>query len=224
MRKYAIIAAGGSGVRMGSAMPKQFLYLNGHSILWHSINAFKNSFDDITVIVVVPSSYLDETKTDCLPFENIIYVEGGASRFQSVKNGLAKVDESNSVIFVHDAVRCLATKKLIQNCYHQAVEKGSAIPSIAVSDSIRMLNDGQHSIIDRNLIRIIQTPQTFKADILLNSFKILDNERFTDEASVVEASGIKVHLIEGEHTNIKITRPIDLLVAETILSERSSFQ
>jgi 2-C-methyl-D-erythritol 4-phosphate cytidylyltransferase len=224
MKKYAIIAAGGSGVRMGKATPKQFLYLNGHSILWHSINAFKNAFDDITFIVVVPSSYLEETTKDCIAFENIIFAEGGASRFQSVKNGLAKVEEANSIVFVHDAVRCLVTKKLIQNCYHQAVEKGSAIPSIAVSDSIRMLNDGQHSIIDRNLIRIIQTPQTFKADILLNSFKILDNERFTDEASVVEASGIKVHLIEGEHTNIKITRPIDLLVAETILSERSSFQ
>jgi 2-C-methyl-D-erythritol 4-phosphate cytidylyltransferase len=223
MRKYAIIAAGGSGVRMGSAMPKQFLYLNGHSILWHSINAFKNSFDDITVIVVVPSSYLDETKTDCLAFENIIYAEGGASRFQSVKNGLAKVEEANSIVFVHDAVRCLVTKELIQKCYYQAIEKGSAIPSIAVSDSIRMLNDDQHSIIDRNLIRIIQTPQTFKCDILLNAFKTDDNDFFTDEASVVEASGIKVHLIEGEHTNIKITRPIDLLVAETILAERSSF-
>jgi 2-C-methyl-D-erythritol 4-phosphate cytidylyltransferase len=224
MKKYAIIAAGGSGVRMGKATPKQFLYLNGHSILWHSINAFKNVFDDITVIVVVPSSYLEDTKKDCIAFENIIFAEGGASRFQSVKNGLAKVAESNSIIFVHDAVRCLVTKELIQKCYHQAIEKGSAIPSIAVSDSIRMLNDDHHSIIDRNLIRVIQTPQTFKGDILLDAFKILDNERFTDEASVVEASGIKVHLIEGEHTNIKITRPIDLLVAETILSERSSFQ
>lgn len=223
MKKYVIIAAGGSGIRMGKAVPKQFLLLKGRSILWHSIKAFNDAFADINIIVVVPSSYLGEAQNECSEFEKITFVEGGTSRFQSVKNGLAKVD-GDSIIFVHDAVRCLVSKELIRNCYEQTVEQGSAIPSIVISDSIRMIEDNSHKVINRNLIRIIQTPQTFKSEILLSAFKAEEDEHFTDEATVVEASGKEVYLIEGEHTNIKITRPVDLLIAEKMIEERSSFQ
>src|SRR5437868_5886385 len=123
MKKYAIIAAGGSGTRMGSATPKQFLQLNGKSILWYSVKAFCDAFDDIDIVVVVPALHISEAKQACAAFKNVEYVEGGPSRFQSVKNGLNKV-QGEAIVFVHDAVRCLVTKDLITRCYEQAVEKG----------------------------------------------------------------------------------------------------
>jgi 2-C-methyl-D-erythritol 4-phosphate cytidylyltransferase len=222
MNKYVIIAAGGSGTRMGNTTPKQFLQLKGKSILWYSVKAFADTFNDINIVVVVPGAHFAEAKNDCSEFNNVVFVEGGASRFQSVKNGLAKIIDDHSIVFVHDAVRCLVTTDLINRCYDQAMEKGSAVPSIAIADSVRMITGDHHSVIDRNLVRIIQTPQTFLSDIILNAFKAEESDRFTDEATVVEASGKQVHLIEGEHTNIKITRPVDLIVAEKILEERSS--
>jgi 2-C-methyl-D-erythritol 4-phosphate cytidylyltransferase len=219
MKKYAIIAAGGSGQRMGSSVPKQFLEINGRSILWHSVKAFVDAFNDVNIIVVAPAANIKEAKHVCIEFTNVTFVEGGTSRFQSVKNGLAEVKES-SIIFVHDAVRCLVTKDLIQSCYDQAIEKGSAIPAVAVNDSVRIIDGNANSVIDRNNLRIIQTPQTFKSDIILRAFAVDDEKKFTDEATVVEASGTTIHLIEGELTNIKITRPIDLIIAEKILEQR----
>ncbi len=219
MKKYAIIAAGGSGQRMGSNIPKQFLELKGKPILWYSIMAFANAFEDITIIVVAPAANISEAKEICQEFPNIIFVEGGASRFQSVKNGLAAVKDS-SVVFVHDAVRCLVTTELIHRCYHQAVEKGSAIPAIALNDSVRIVENDVNRAIDRNSLRIIQTPQTFRSEIILPAFDVDDHENFTDEATVVEASGTVVHLIEGEQSNIKITRPVDIFIAERLIEQR----
>ncbi len=218
MKKIAVIAAGGSGTRMGSETPKQFLLLKGKALLWHSVKAFKDAFDDIEVIVVAPRDHLEEARSICSEFNAMQFVAGGATRFASVKNGLQQVKES-SIVFVHDAVRCLVTKDLLMRCYDQALAKGSAIPSIAAHDSIRMMEGTQHKVIDRNQVRIIQTPQTFRSAIILSAF-IEEEESFTDEATVVEASGTSVHLIEGEYSNIKITRPVDLLVAEKILEER----
>lgn len=222
MKKYAIIAAGGSGQRMGSDIPKQFLEISGKTLLWYSVNVFSKSFDDITIIVVAPPDLIQKAKEVCTGFSNVVFAQGGNTRFQSVKNGLTLVKE-DSVVFVHDAVRCLVTTELVKNCYNQAIEVGSAIPSIAVNDSIRIIHDGSHKVIDRNSIRIIQTPQTFRSEIILPAFAVNDNENFTDEATVVEASGRDVELIEGEQANIKITRPVDLLIAEKILQQRSTF-
>ncbi len=219
MKKYAIIAAGGSGQRMGSTVPKQFLEIKGKSILWHSVKAFVDAFADINIVIVTPAAYITEAQNICSEFRNIIFIEGGASRFQSVKNGLAVVKEA-SIVFVHDAVRCLVTKDLIQQCYEQAVEKGSAIPSVPVNDSVRMIENDAHKVIDRSKLRIIQTPQTFKSEIILPAFAADDNESFTDEAAVIEASGTAVHLVEGELSNIKITRPVDIIIAEKILEQR----
>lgn len=219
MKKYAIIAAGGSGQRMGSSVPKQFLQIKGKSILWYSVCAFADAFEDINIIVVAPSASIAEAKHVCAEFRNITFVEGGATRFQSVKNGLAVIKKS-SIVFVHDAVRCLITKELIQRCYQQAVEKGSAIPAVALNDSIRMVENDINKAIDRNNLRIIQTPQTFRSEIILPAFDVDDKESFTDEATVVEASGISVHLIEGEQSNIKITRPVDIFIAEKLIEQR----
>jgi 2-C-methyl-D-erythritol 4-phosphate cytidylyltransferase len=223
MKKYAIIAAGGTGVRMATATPKQFLEINGKSILWHSVKAFVEAFDDIEIVVVAPGDRLDECRQICNSFKDIKLVQGGPTRFQSVKNGLAEV-KGDAVVFVHDAVRCLVTKELIHRCYQEAVQHGSAVPAVAVNDSIRVIEDGRNKVIDRTKLRIIQTPQTFRSGILLPAFDVEESAGFTDEASVVEASGKAIHLVEGEYTNIKITRPLDLLVAERIIQERSSFE
>jgi len=133
------------------------------------------------------------------------------------------LDTTNAIVFVHDGVRCLLTTDLIKRCFEQALSKGSAIPAVAATDSIRIAGkDEESKIADRNQVRIIQTPQTFKAELLLPAFNQEYTEAFTDEATVVEAFGNKIYLIEGEYNNLKITRPIDLLVADMILTERGS--
>jgi 2-C-methyl-D-erythritol 4-phosphate cytidylyltransferase len=224
MKKFAVIVAGGSGQRMGTAKPKQFLFLKEKPVLWYSISAFLNAFADIYIILVLPEEYIflgEELKAAFKgKSENIQVIAGGTTRFQSVKNGL-QLTERDSVVFVHDGVRCLVSKELIRSCYNQAITSGSAIPAIAATDSIRIVNGGQHAVADRNNVRIIQTPQTFLTKSILPAFEQEFDPAFTDEATVVEANGTPVFLIEGEFQNIKITRPIDLLIAEKILEERA---
>jgi 2-C-methyl-D-erythritol 4-phosphate cytidylyltransferase len=221
MKKYAIIAAGGSGVRMGNATPKQFIEVKGKSILSYSVRAFVSAFDDMEIIVVAPATHMAETKNICKEFSNVQFVEGGATRFQSVQNGLSKVT-GDAIVFVHDAVRCLVTTGLIRRCYEEAVKHGSAVPAVEVNDSVRIIENGSSRVMDRSLLRVIQTPQTFKSDIILSAFDATEQPQFTDEASVVEASGKNVHLVEGDYTNIKITRPLDLLIAEKLIEQRST--
>ncbi|MEO8712317.1 MAG: 2-C-methyl-D-erythritol 4-phosphate cytidylyltransferase, partial [Parafilimonas sp.] len=137
--------------------------------------------------------------------------------------GLKEVKE-DSVVFVHDAVRCLVSVPLIHHCYKDAVAHGSAIPAVAATDSIRILNHTHSTVVDRKQVRIIQTPQTFLSTIILPAFTQQYSDEFTDEANVVEASGIKIFLTEGEYDNIKITRPVDMMIAERILEERSALK
>ena len=159
-------------------------------------------------------------KKDFLKDEaRISITEGGAERFHSVQNGLKLVTDP-SVVFVHDGVRCMVTTDLIHRCYDQAVARGSAIPAVAATDSLRVIDGDAHSVIPRSSIRNIQTPQTFMSTLLLPAFDTDYREAFTDEATVVEASGRTVYLIDGEYSNIKITRPADLLAAEQMLRER----
>ncbi len=222
MKKIVVITAGGSGSRMGTVLPKQFLLLNDRSILWHNIQAFLSAFSDIQLILVLPADYMTagiELINEMGLNSQTILVQGGATRFDSVKNGLAKITEP-AIIFVHDGVRCLITADLIKRCYNQAIELGTAIPAVAATDSIRIESNGINQSIDRNKIRIIQTPQTFDSNILLPAFQQPYQETFTDEASVVEANGGKVNLIEGDNQNLKITRPIDLIIAAQILADR----
>lgn len=220
MRKIAVIVAGGSGQRMGATIPKQFLLLNGQPLLHHTLQRFLNTWTDLKVVLVLPSEHIKngEQIVDSLQAtERVIITTGGDTRFQSVKNGLSFVTEP-AVVFVHDGVRCLVSSKLIIDCYHQTIEKGSAIPAVAATDSIRIVQGNGHQVIDRNLVRIIQTPQTFLSELILPAFDRPYEASFTDEATVVESYGKTVHLIEGEYTNIKITRPADLLIAEQIIA------
>lgn len=224
MKKYAVIVAGGSGQRMGTSIPKQFLLLQGKPLLWYSLQVFLQAFDDLQIILVVPGDNLAEGERLAKELDGntrIRVITGGSTRFHSVQNGLACVT-SPSIVFVHDGVRCLVSTDLIRRCYTQALEKGSAIPAVAATDSIRVVEGASHLVMDRNRVRIIQTPQTFRSELLLPAFQRDYTEGFTDEATVVEASGEAVYLIDGEYTNIKITRPVDLLVAERILADRSS--
>jgi len=222
MKKYAVIVAGGMGLRMGSFTPKQFLALKGKPILWYTLNAFLEAYADLQIILVLPEEHFETGEALIKSFDDhyrIQLVKGGKTRFHSVQNGLQSV-KNDSIVFVHDGVRCLVTKHLIYRCYEEALLKGSAVPAVAATDSIRIAEDGKSSVIDRNKVRIIQTPQTFRSDILLAAFQQTFDEKFTDEATVVEASGQIIFLVEGEYDNIKITRPVDLLIAEKILEER----
>lgn len=221
MQKYAVIVAGGTGTRMGSAIPKQFLMLHDKPVLYYTIRTFLNAFDDLRIVLVLPEEYIDMGREiiDAYFDDNRVQITaGGETRFHSVQNGLRLVGK-DAVVFVHDAVRCLVTIDLIHRCYENALETGSAVPAIRVRDSVRQLNEEENTneVMDRSRVVLVQTPQTFHSRILLPAFEIDYKERFTDEATVVEAFGLKVSLVPGDETNIKITRPVDLLIAESIL-------
>ena len=222
MKKYAIIVAAGTGSRMGTDVPKQFLPLAGKPLIYHTVKAFLHSYADLQVVLVVHKNFIDKSR-DLLAELNtqkrIDIVEGGTTRFQSVRNGLLMLLEP-SIVFVHDGVRCMVSKPLIERCYQLALEKGSAIPAVTATDSIRIASEGTNHSVDRNTVRIIQTPQTFQSLILLEAFKLPELTTFTDEASVVEASGNQVYLVEGDYDNIKVTRPVDLVIAAQIMEER----
>jgi 2-C-methyl-D-erythritol 4-phosphate cytidylyltransferase len=221
MKTYAVIVAGGAGMRMGSALPKQFLLLKNKPVLYYTINAFLKAVPGIYVIVVLPEDHLELGKEIVDGFfdqQQIQLAVGGETRFHSVQNGLKLISEE-SIIFVHDGVRCLVSEELIQRCYTAASETGSAIPAVECRDSARMITEDGNDPVDRTKLRLVQTPQTFHSKILLPAFAIDYKERFTDEATVVEAFGLKVTLVQGEETNIKITNPIDLVIAEKILEK-----
>jgi len=223
MKKYAVIVAAGSGIRMGGNTPKQFLLINNKPVLYYTLQTFLNAFADIQIILVLPVDYTDmgqEIIDAYFDSDKIRVTAGGDTRFQSVKNGLQLI-EGDAIVFVHDGVRCLLTENLIHRCYAEAVNSGTAIPVVVSKDSVRILSDEGNDAIDRNNVMLVQTPQTFHSKILLPAFQIDYKEKFTDEATVVEAYGLKVNLVDGEENNIKITKPIDLLIAEKIIGERN---
>lgn len=215
MNKYAIIVAGGSGTRMNSVVPKQFLVLQDKPVLCHTIGHFFEAYEDMQVILVLPEQHLETGRSMMdlfFPGKEIQITVGGATRFDSVKNGLRLVGRE-SVVFVHDAVRCLVSSSLIRRCYDAAVAFGSAVPVVSVKDSIRMVTADGNVPLDRSKVKLVQTPQVFLSRILLPAFDVDVEERFTDEATVVEAAGGSIHLVEGDEKNIKITTPADLETA-----------
>jgi len=223
MKKIAVIVAGGSGLRMKISVPKQFLPLMGKPVLLHTLDTFLESYSDLEIILVLPVAHLDtgiRIAEQSIDPKRVKITTGGETRFHSVQNGL-RIIQQHCIIFVHDAVRCLISTDLIHRCYEGALDKGNAIPATTAVDTIRVTDfNGNHQI-DRNHVRIIQTPQTFFSELVKTAFEQEYSEEFTDEASVVERLGVKINLVEGEETNIKITRPVDLLIAEKILEERS---
>ncbi|HEY0679066.1 MAG TPA: 2-C-methyl-D-erythritol 4-phosphate cytidylyltransferase [Chitinophagaceae bacterium] len=221
MKKFAVIVAAGSGSRMKSAVPKQFMELNGKPVLWYTLNTFLKSYSDLIIILVLPPESMEHGLAIAQAIKDSTRIKitgGGDTRFQSVKNGLA-LTEDDSIVFVHDAVRCLVTTELIHRCYDAAVANGNAIPAINATDTIRIDRGNGPEPFDRNKVFVIQTPQTFRAKQLKDAYNRSYNEAFTDEATVAEASGLKIHLVEGETTNIKLTRPADLVLARSIIGQ-----
>ena len=222
MEKYAIIVAGGSGIRMGLGVPKQFLLLRNKPLLAYPVTAFLKAYPDIWIILVLPEQFMQSGK-DILPFipstQRLVITEGGSTRFQSVQKGLQHVPPE-SVVFVHDGVRCLVTTDLIQRCYEAALVHGNAIPAVSAVDSIRIETINGSETADRTKVKVIQTPQAFFSERLKKAYLQNYEDLFTDDASVLESSGEKIYLVEGDYTNIKITRQIDLVLAEQILAER----
>src|SRR5450432_1092877 len=220
MKKYAVIVAGGSGIRMGSELPKQFLLIHNKPILWHTIQVFLKSYKDLHMIVVLPEAYFETGVAICEEINAVHPIQtitGGTTRFHSVQKGLSLITEQ-SVVFVHDAVRCLITPSLIHFCYEEAIQFGSAVPCIDSRDSVRILDGKEHSAIERTRIKLMQTPQTFISDILLPAYETMYQEGFTDETAVVEFARHPVHLVAGEENNIKITNRLDLAIAENLLN------
>ena len=226
MKKFAIIVAGGSGSRMNNSTPKQFLLLKNKPVLFYSVNTFLQTFSDCKIILVLPEEHVgvgQEIIDAFFDYKSIQIVIGGRTRFHSVQNGLALVDDEDSVVFVHDAVRPLLSTNLIQRCYDSVLEFGTAIPVVDCKDSVRIITESGNEAVERNTIKLVQTPQAFHGKILLPSFFGIDyKDKFTDEASVVEAFGLKVALVEGEEENVKITKATDLLIAGAILNSREN--
>jgi len=220
-KNYAIIVAGGTGTRMQSAVPKQFLLLNGKPVLMHTIEAFHHSAANPNIIIVLPTDFHDYWKELCHTHNFSIphqLVHGGQTRFHSVKNGLDTItDTSEAVIAVHDAVRPLTGRQIIDKSYLHAQEHGNAIAAIKSRDSIRQIKDGISKSLTRDEIYLVQTPQTFRSSQLKEAYQQHYNDKFTDDASVVEAAGFPINLIEGSTANIKITFPEDIALAEWLL-------
>lgn len=222
-----IIVAGGKGKRMGSALPKQFLPLAGRPILMHTIERFATALPGCRIVVVLPHDRHSFWQTLCaehgfaLPHR---VCDGGATRFESVRNGLAEIGDAE-VIAVHDGVRPLVTSELIRRVVEAAEQSGAAIPVVLPNDSLREIElEGESRIVDRSRYRMVQTPQVFRRSVLLEAYRQPYNNAFTDDASVVEYAGGTMALCEGDYANLKITTPTDCLIAEVLMKRQSESQ
>lgn len=227
MKKIAIIVAGGTGLRMNSTIPKQFLLLKGKPVLFHTLNQFKKADSSILLYVVLPKNQMNFWANLCTEFPEImaktphILVEGGETRFHSSQNGLNAIKETEDcLIAIHDGVRPLIKPELISSAFNYAQLHGNAILSVASKDSIRKWDTDLQKYISvkRDTIRIIQTPQVFTFHSLKKAFNQTYSKEFTDDASVVESTGETIHLMDGDYANLKITTPEDLNLAESLLN------
>jgi 2-C-methyl-D-erythritol 4-phosphate cytidylyltransferase len=219
--KYVIITAGGSGVRMNTPLPKQFLLLLGKPVLMQTIEAFIRFQADIHIIIVLPRDQMGYWEDLCnrYNFKHPCKIEeGGPTRFHSVKNGLKHVPE-NALVAIHDGVRPLVSDETITNAFFYAEKFGNGIPTIGIAESVRFVDHAHNKPINRDSLRIIQTPQCFKAELIKQAFNTSYDESFTDDASVLEKMGERIYLSQGNKENIKITTPEDLLIAEAILKK-----
>jgi 2-C-methyl-D-erythritol 4-phosphate cytidylyltransferase len=214
-----VIVAGGTGQRMRSSVPKQFLHLEGRPLLMHTIERFFTFDENIAIIVVLPEEHISLwhrlIEEHSFSLSHIV-VPGGEERFHSVKAGLDAVTQK-SLIAIHDGVRPLVSHDTIWRCYADAEEFGSAVPFIEPADSVRLLAGYDSRPFPRGEVRLIQTPQVFKSQLIKRAYDRVFDHTFTDDATVAEASGITIHLTHGNRENIKITTPEDLLVAHALL-------
>ena len=221
-RTGIIIVAGGSGRRAGGVRPKQFAFLAGMPVLARTINNFAAAMPGAEIVAVLPEQHIEFWKNLAARFDVAAHavVAGGAERFDSVKNGLAALTTGPELIAVQDGVRPLGSQELIRRTVAAAAEHGTAIPVVEPVDSFRETDGAASQIIDRRRLRIVQTPQVFRAELLRRAYETEYRPEFTDDASVVELSGEAVFLCEGERANLKITTPEDTVIAEALLADR----
>jgi 2-C-methyl-D-erythritol 4-phosphate cytidylyltransferase len=220
MKMYAIIVAAGSGTRMKSDLPKQFLLLAGRPLYYYATQAFLQAYQDMEVILVVAPAcpFTHDELRSCFELSSRVRViAGGATRFESVKNGLAAIAEQG-IVFIHDAVRPFINKAFLMHLQHEALAKGNAIPGIPVQDSLRRVLGEENRMVQRDEYKAIQTPQVFDVVKIKKAYEQPFNEAFTDDASVLEAAGHTINLVEGLRENIKITTPVDLKYAEWMMA------
>jgi len=220
VKKFVLIVAGGSGNRMGSEIPKQFLEICGKPILMHTIQVFYDADPDSEILLVLPEQQQDYWNTLCQKFSFRLphrLASGGENRFYSVKNGLSLIDQ-DGIVFIHDGVRPLVSRQTIERCCQMAQKNGNAIPVLSVNESLRK-RKGQKSVsVNRTLYLSVQTPQTFRSDQIIKAYEQEFDATFTDDASVAEKAGFPIFMVEGNRENIKITNPEDLIIAEAFLA------
>ena len=223
MKKYALIVAGGKGLRMGTDLPKQFLPIGGKPVLMHTLEAFYAYDATIEIVLVLPVAQQAYWKTLCQEYAfDIPYViaDSGETRFHSVKNGLAQITEQG-VVGVHDGVRPFVSQEVIARCYELAAENHAVVPTIGVVETVRRLTPDSSVTVNRDDYKLVQTPQVFAVELLKEAYEQPYTSAFTDDASVVEAMGKSITLVEGNRENIKITTPFDLKIAAALLDSCS---
>ena len=218
-KRGVIIVAGGSGKRMQSAIPKQFMLLGGMPVVARTINTFSEALPGAEIVVVLPEEHLAMWKNLAARFDVAVHkcVAGGKERFHSVKAGIDALSDNVTSIAVHDGVRALISKKLIIRATLAVEDNEAVIPVINVVDSYRRVTADGSEIVPRSELRIVQTPQIFKSETLRHAYEQEFDASFTDDASVVEATGVSITLVEGEDSNIKLTTPEDMEWAEWFL-------
>ena len=219
---FAIIVAGGKGLRMGGEVPKQFLPIGGKPVLMHTIDAFRKALDNVRIVLVLPAEQHHYWQELCEEYNfrsPKLIAQGGETRFHSVRNGLALLpDNADAVVGVHDGVRPFVSTETIRRCYAAAAEGKAVVPVVPVIETVRqILSNGKSVTKPRDEYRLVQTPQTFPLALLRQAYQQPYTENFTDDASVVEALGKEIIMIEGNRENIKLTTPNDLSYAEFLI-------
>ena len=226
MNRFVIIVAGGKGLRMGGELPKQFIPIEHRPVLMRTLDTFHACDSSIQIILVLPRDHQDYWQELCAQYSFTVphrIADGGATRFHSVQNGLALVDAPEALVAVHDGVRPFVSHEVISRCYAEAEAHGVVVPVIPVVETVRQLireeatEGGKSVTVDRNAYRLVQTPQTFRATLLRRAYEQPYRDAFTDDASVVEALGETVTLVDGNRENIKLTTPFDLIVAKALI-------
>lgn len=218
--KTVIIVAGGKGSRMQSETPKQFLKIDGKPILVHTVERFIAFDPQIQIVLVLPEEHIhiwEELAQEHKISHPVDVVIGGQTRYHSVQNGMQAV-KNTDVVGIHDGVRPLVSNTTLNTCYNKAHETGNAIPSLAVDETLRQLSESSSKWMDRSRYRTIQTPQCFRSELIKDAYSQNFDNSFTDDASVLEKTGVKINLVEGNRENIKITRPDDLQIAKALMN------
>ncbi|MBO5922249.1 MAG: 2-C-methyl-D-erythritol 4-phosphate cytidylyltransferase [Bacteroidaceae bacterium] len=223
MKKYLIVVAGGKGTRMGGEMPKQFQLLCDKPVVMVTLERLHTIDPTMQLILVLPAEHIELWKELCKEYSfavPLILTQGGATRFHSVQNGLAQIDDlEEAIVGVHDGVRPFVSEKVLDECFREAWTHGAAIPMINLQDSLRHIVgvNGVTEVVPRDRYRLVQTPQVFKLSLLRRAYEQRFTESFTDDASVVEALGEQIVGVEGNNENIKLTTPFDLMIAKTLM-------